>query len=147
MQRSGCKGFTLLELVTVLVLAGIVGVTVSNRLIPSATFQLQSSRDLVVTAFFAAQQRAMAQADTIQLQISASQIDIRADSDGDGDFSDESGITAGGVSYPISLLPNQTITPANFTFDRFGKTTAATLTLSQSGGSVTIQVSATGYIK
>lgn len=115
---------------------------------PSATFQLQASRDQVITAFFAAQQRAMAQSQAIQFSInSPNQIDIREDTDGDGDFSDESSITAGGVRYPISLLPNQSITSANFIFDRFGKTSAATLTLSQSGGSVTIQVSSTGYIR
>lgn len=141
------KGFTLLELIAVLVLVGILAGTVSARLLPSDTFQLQSSRDQVVTAFFAAQQRAMAQTNSVRLSlVSPNQIDIREDTDGDGDFNDESSLRLGGTGYPVTLLSHQTISAAIFDFDRLGKTSASTLTLSQGSDSVNISVTATGYI-
>lgn len=141
------EGFTLLELITVLALVGILSATVSYGVLPSASFQMQASRDQVVTAFFSAQQHAMAQTSTVRLSLSSpNQIDIREDSDNDGSFTDESSLRLGGVQYPISLLPNQSLTAATFDFDRLGRTSANTLTLSQSGNSVSITVGATGYI-
>lgn len=141
------KGFTLVELVAVLVLIGILGATVTSAMLPSATFQLQSSRDQVVTAFFAAQQRAMAQTRPVRLSLVApNQIDIREDSDGDGSFADETSKTLGGIRYPVTLLPNQSIDAADFDFNRLGKTSAGVLNLSQSGAAVAINISANGYI-
>lgn len=141
------QGFTLLELIAVLALVGILATTVTTGLLPSASFQLQSSRDQVVTAFFSAQQRAMAQTNAVRLSISGTnQIDIREDTDSDGSFADESSSRLGGVQYPINLLANQSLTNANFDFDRLGRTGAANLTLSQSGSSVTIAVTSTGFV-
>ncbi len=130
-----------------LILIAILGVTVTTRALPSDTFQLQASRDRLVTAFFAAQQRAMAQTDPVRLTISApNQIDIRQDTDGDGDFADESSLRVGGTSYPVILLANQSLSASVFDFDRLGHTTPATLTLTQSGKTINIGVSATGFI-
>ncbi len=145
--KYSCRGFTLVELVSVLVLVGIIGTTVTLSVLPNKTFQLQASRDQVVAAFFSAQQRAMAQTNAVRLSISASSdIDIREDSDGDGIFSDETSARLGGVQYPLELPPNQSLTAANFDFDRLGKTSATNLTLSQNGSSVTISVTSTGFV-
>ncbi len=141
------KGFTLLELVSVLVLIGILGASVGASLLPSDSFQLQSSRDQLVTAFFSAQQRAMVQTSSVRLETSSTnQIDVREDSDGDGSFSDESSLRLGGVQYPISLLPNQSLTSATLDFDRLGRTSATNLTLSQNGKNVIISIGSTGYV-
>ncbi len=131
-------GFTLIELVAVLVLVGILGTTITTAVMPSDTFQMQSSRDQVVTAFFSAQQRAMAQTSPVSLVLSSpNTVDVRQSG---------SSIRAGGVQYPITLLPNQTLSASTIAFDRLGRTSAVDLTLSQNGDSVTISVSSTGYI-
>ncbi len=141
------SGFSLIELIAVLLIIGILAGAGTASLLPSATFQMQSSRDQVVTAFFAAQQRAMTQASPVRFSVvSPNQLDIREDTDGDGDFSDESSLSFNGIRYPIELLPNQTLTPSSFNFDRLGKTTAQTLTLTQGSDTVAITISANGYI-
>ncbi len=128
-------------------LIGIIGATVGSSLMPSDTFQLQSSRDQVVTAFFSAQQRAMSQTNSVRVVISSSnQLDIREDSDGDGSYSDESSLRLGGVQYPLVLQPNQTLTTAIFSFDRLGRTTPSTLSLTQNAQTVAITITETGYI-
>ena len=143
------SGFSLVELIAVLLIVGILAGAATVSLLPSATFQMQSSRDQVVTAFFAAQQRAMTQTSPVRFSViaaSPNQLDIKEDTDGDGDFSDESSLTFNGIRYPIALLPNQTLTASNFDFDRLGRTTAQTLTLTQGADSVAITISANGYI-
>lgn len=142
-------GFSLIELIAVLLIIGILAATGVASLLPSATFQMQSSRDQVVTAFFAAQQRAMTQTAPVRFSViaaSPNQLDIREDTDGDGDFSDESSLTFNGISYPVALLPNQSLTASNFDFDRLGRTSAQTLTLTQGADTVAITISANGYI-
>jgi MSHA pilin protein MshC len=147
-KRLTQAGFTLLELVAVLVIVGALAATSTSRIMPSSSLQLQSSRDQVVAAFFSAQQLAMAQAAPVRLTIIApNQIDIRQDSDGDGDFGDEASLQLAGTRYPFSLLVNQALTPAIFNFDRLGRTAATSLSLSQSDVSKEILVSATGYIR
>ncbi len=138
-------GFTLVELITVLVILGIIGVTVSSRLAPTATFQLQASRDRVLAAFFIAQQRAMSQTLGVQLLASPSAIDMRVDTDGDGNFADEASFNLDENAFPIQLDDNQTLSNGTFTFDRLGYTGAGTLTLTQGSRSVDINVSSTGY--
>ena len=135
MYRS--KGFTVVELITVLILIGVLAGAAISRLIPSSTYQLQSSRDQVVAAFFSAQQLAMTRLGTVQLVISGGQVDIQLDS---------SSVRTGGVQYPVALLANQSLTSLTVTYDRLGQpNTGASLTLSQSGASVPIVLTASGY--
>ena len=141
------RGFTLLEVISVLVLVAILATTAVIGSLPSRSFQLQSSRDQVITAFFGAQQHAMVQTFAVQLSISGNQIDVRADTNGDGDFSAEASLRLSGVQYPFSLSANQTITPGNFVFNRLGQTQGATLTLGLSGASIDIQVSDSGFVR
>lgn len=145
--RRRSYGFSLIELVAVLILVGILAAAATSSFMPSATFQMQASRDQVVTAFFSAQQRAMVQTSPVRLSLSSpNQIDVREDSDGDGSFADESSLRLGGVQYPIALLSSQSLTAATFDFDRLGRTSASTLTLSQNSNTVAITVGATGHI-
>lgn len=140
------RGFTLVELITILVLIGTIAAVSFSRLAPTTIFQLQASRDTIVAAFFMAQQRAMAQPNAVRLVTSSNQIDLLVDTDNDGSFADESSFRWGVDAFPIDLVPNQTLTSAVFDFNRLGYTNAGTLTLSQAGDSVTITVSRTGFV-
>lgn len=146
------KGFTLFELVAVLVLLGILGSTFSAALLPSSSFQLQASRDQVVAAFVVAQQRSMSRLSSVRLSIETPSgapvlIDVREDSDADRDYDDETSIRTGGTSYPLRLLGNQRLTEAEFIFNRLGQTSSRELVLSQGSSFVNISVNRSGYIR
>lgn len=139
------RGFSLVELVTVLIIIGVLAASSTSLFIPSTTFQMQAARDQIVAALAAAQQRAMSRANAIQVNTSGNQIDVREDTDGDGNFATSASVSMGGVQYPLTLLANQTVSNASFTFNRLGETNGGTLTLSQSGASVAIEVTDSGY--
>lgn len=136
------KGFTFIELIAILVIVSILTATLVSGSQPSTSFQLQSSRDQVITAFFAAQQRAMTQTRAVSVVISApNTVDIREDVGGVA-----TSLAIGGTQYPIALLPSQTLTPGVFLFDRLGRTSSSRLTLNQGTNSVDITISATGFV-
>ena len=150
LNRARQGGLTLIELVTILVLVGILAVTSLPRILPSDTFQLQASRDSIITALFSAQQLAMTQDENVQVSFFSSgnrfQVDVRIDGNGNGSFETSESTDVTGVDYPISLEPNQSITATSIIFDKLGEPNSATnLTLSQSGKSVIVSVSPTGY--
>ena len=138
-------GFTLIELISVLVLVAILATTFISKTTPSNSFQIQASRDQLVAAFFIAQQKAMVQSQAIQLSTSGTTIDIRQNADANGVFSSTESMTVGGISYPIEILPNQSLSSSIFVYDRLGQTTAGSVTLTQGTGRVDVVVSATGF--
>lgn len=141
------QGFTLVELIAVLVLVAVLGSVATLRSLPASTFQLQASGDILVAAFFSAQQKAMVQTRPVRLLTGPQSIDIRIDNNADGVFSASESANINGQEYPLALTPGQTLTVAEFDFDRLGKTTAANLVLSQAGVSLTLNVSANGALQ
>jgi prepilin-type N-terminal cleavage/methylation domain len=132
------QGFTLVELIAVLVIVGILSVSVLTRLVPSDTLQLQASRDTIVAAFYSAQQLAMTRRASVEVITSANQVDIQL-----GNAS----VSFGGVQYPVQLVNGQTLSAVTFAYDRLGHTTGAGLQLSQNGRVVSISVDASGYVR
>ncbi|WP_370981441.1 Tfp pilus assembly protein FimT/FimU [Agaribacterium sp. ZY112] len=144
MVQVPVRGFTLVELITVMILIGILAVSATS-LFSKDTYSLQKSRDQLVAAFFSAQQLALAQRDRVQLICTSTAIDIRRDLNGNGSFEASESQTLDGVSYPLSLAPGQSLTPATFNFDRLGRTTGRSLTIT-GGGSAVIQISNMGAL-
>lgn len=139
------QGFSTVELITVLIIIGILAATSVSVFTPSRTLQLQSSRDQIVTAVQTAQQRAMSRQRAVRVVFSSNQVDVQDDVDGDGLFTPANSVTMGGVVYPISLPPNQTLGAATFVFNRLGETTGADIALTQSAASVSISITDAGY--
>ncbi len=139
------KGFSTVELVTVLVIIGILAASSTVFLTPSSSIQLQATRDQIVTAISTAQQRAMSRNLPVRVTTSGNQIDIQDDGDGDGDFSPSNSVFVGGIQYPLTFAANQSLNTSSFVFNRLGETLGGTITLSQSGASVTIEVTDSGY--
>jgi len=140
------RGFTLLELITVLVILAILTATAISNLVPSRTFQMQATRDTLVAAFYSSQQKAMMQSAPVRLITSINAIDIRIDSNNDGSFAINESVLLGGVQYPITINPAQSLTSHIIDFDRLGRTSSSTIVLSQSGSSVSINVSDNGAL-
>ncbi len=139
-------GFTLVELVAVIVILGILTVSVVSRVMPSRLHQLQAARDIVAASLFNAQQKALAQSHAVQVITTASSVDIRVDSNDDGSFNPAESITYAGTRYPLSIPGGVSLSVNTLTFDRLGRTTANSLTLSKSGSSVALTITGMGYV-
>lgn len=137
------RGFSLIELLTVMILLGIVSVSLFSRIGSSGTAAIQSGRDDIIAALFFAQQQAMMRSN-ITLVFTSNSISVN-----------ESGTPIVGTPYPLVMPAGVTLTanpnsiPLNLAYDKLGRTSEATITLTGSGNSsgvtATIQVEASGY--
>ncbi|MGM8227695.1 prepilin-type N-terminal cleavage/methylation domain-containing protein [Cellvibrio sp. ARAG 10.3] len=131
------KGFTLIELVAVIIVVGIISVFLFSRVGLSINSNLQTSRDDIIAALFFAQQTAMAR-DNIQLSITANTINVTENGNPIRIHSD---------AYPLTLPSGVSVTavPSTYSYDKLGKTTPGSITVSRDGVSATITVEASGY--
>ena len=136
------QGFTLIELITVIILVGILSITLFSRLGSAGTAPIQSGRDDIIAALFFAQQTAMMRSNggNIKLLLTANSVSVTEN---------DLPITVAADYYPLALPQGVSATPATFVFDKLGRTTASTITLTGSGNtagtSAVIQVEASGY--
>ena len=134
------QGFTLIELVTVIILVGVVSITLFSRLGSVNAAAVQAGRDDVIAALFFAQQSAMMRAN-IQLLITPNSVSVT-----------ENGTPLQmPTAYPLSMPTGVSLaaTPATYSYDKLGRTSAGTITVTGSGNtqgtSATIVVEASGY--
>lgn len=148
-QATGKKGlntgFTLVELTAVIVIVGVLAAVASSRLLPRTTLQLQAGRDLLTTALFSAQQKSMSQLAPVRVTVSGSSVDIRIDSNRDGNFAAAESILVAGTPYPLEVKGGVTFSSHTFNYNHLGHTTPAVISVSKSGQSVNVTVTATGY--
>ena len=133
------RGYSLIELIVIIVILSIIAVIASSRFSDTTVFQLQTTRDDIVAGLFYAQQTAIARdtaTNPVQFIASSTSITVRENG---GD------LTATGI-YPLTLPNGMALIPATLQYDKLGRTTATTLTLTDnSGANVDITVEATGY--
>lgn len=139
------QGFSLIELITVMIIVGVLAAVTGSRMAPTSAMQLQAARDHLLAALLIAQQKAMAQTAAVQLETGGSTIDIRVDSNGDGVFSAGESLSHGGVTYPYSLAGQASFSAQTRTFDRLGHTQPGSVGVSVGGQSVNVTVTGTGY--
>ncbi len=135
-MRSDARGFTLIELITVIILVSIISVTAFSRLGNISSANVQASRDDIIAALFFAQQTAMAR-NNIQLVVTSNSVSVT-----------ENGtpIVVHSKGYPLALASGVSATVATLTYDKLGRTSATTIGLSStSGASASIVVEASGY--
>lgn len=134
------RGFTLVELVAVVVVLGVISVSVYARLNSTNSGQVQASRDDLIAALFFAQQAAMARSN-IQLVVTASQVSVTENG---------SPINLGTGYYPLKFANTVSATPVTLSYDKLGRINSGsakqTITLtSSSGASANVVVEASGY--
>lgn len=133
------EGFSLIELITVMILLGIISIVLFSRVGPAATAPLQSSRDDLIAALFFAQQQAMMRKN-ISVVLSAGSITVRENN---------ADIVVSTDRYPLRLPAGVTLSPATLVYDKLGRTTATDITLTGSGNSsgvtARVRVEASGY--
>jgi MSHA pilin protein MshC len=134
------RGFTLIELITVVILISLISVTLFSRLGSVSTANLQAGRDDLIAALFFAQQSAMARSN-IQVILTANSVSVT-----------ENGtpLIVHSKGYPLTFPSGVTTTSKTLTYDKLGKVTAPatpiTITLSANGGaSATVTLEESGY--
>lgn len=133
------RGFSLVELIAVIILLGIISISLYSRLDVARTSAIQSSRDDLIAALFFAQQQAMMR-QNISLIVTSDTITVA-----------ESGVPIKVSSdyYPLRLPKGVSINPVTLSYDKLGRTTATTITLTGSGNSsgvsARVRVEASGY--
>jgi MSHA pilin protein MshC len=135
-MQKGERGFTLIELITVMILVGILSVTLFSRLGSVNSANIQAGRDDLIAALFFAQQTAMARSN-IQLVLTANSVSVT-----------ENGtpIKVHAQGYPLAFPSGVTTTPVTLNYDKLGRTAATTISLSATGGlSASITLEASGY--
>jgi MSHA pilin protein MshC len=135
-------GFSLIELIAVMVIIGVLATVVTSSFYSAESARVQTSRDDVIAALFFAQQAGMSRAsstNSIRFVFSSNQISV-----------EENGtpLRNGGVTYPLTIgngvsLAGSVSSP--YSYDKLGRTSAATLTLSSGSISAQVQLSGAGY--
>jgi MSHA pilin protein MshC len=129
------RGFTLIELITVIILVSIISVTLFSRLGSVNTANLQAGRDDLIAALFFAQQTAMARSN-IQLILTINSVSVTENG---------SPIVVHSKGYPLSFPSGVTTSAKTLSYDKLGRTTATTITLNANSASALVTVEATGY--
>jgi len=141
--KNSEAGFTLIELIIVLMILGITAAVALPRFVNIDSFRTRGYYDEVAGAVRYAQKLAVASGCNVRFAVSSNSYSLqRPDSScTDTSYVDISGHPVTGNSIDVGL----TSTPASFTFDPMGRcSSAVTLTV---GGSETITVIAeTGYV-
>lgn len=143
MKPSACcgqSGFTLIELIAVIILISILGVSVAPKFFNNDLALVKASRDDLVAALFYAQQIAMAR------DSAANPIVFIAASNSVSVTEGGSALVHAGTQYPLALTSGVSLSPVrSLSYNKLGQTTATTFTLTRGGASATVVVSASGY--
>lgn len=134
-------GFTLIELVTVMILVGIISVVLMTRMGSTNTAAIQSGRDDLIAALFFAQQQAMMRSE-ITLKLTANSVSVNEN---------DNPIQVSSDFYPLAMPAGVSLPTLTLSYDKLGRLTTApqqiVLTGSGNSSGVTaiIQVDASGY--
>ncbi|MBB3168757.1 type II secretion system protein [Simiduia aestuariiviva] len=132
-------GFTLIELIAVLLLIGIVSATVTSRFFSATDAALLGSRDDVVSALRLAQQTAMDQAGSVTFVATSTSISVNING---------APASSSAFNFPLSLRQGVSLSPAvTLNFNRLGETSATTLALTAGSETINVTVSAAGYAR
>ncbi|MDR7090144.1 pilus assembly FimT family protein [Cellvibrio fibrivorans] len=133
------QGFTLIELVTVMILVGIVSVVLLSRISSTGAAAVQSGRDDLIAALFFAQQQAMMRSN-ISVVLTANSVSVNENNNP---------IAVSNDFYPLTMPAGVSLPALTLNYDKLGRTTATQIVLTGSGNSsgvtATIQVDASGY--
>ena len=139
MNPGRSKGFTLLELIVVVLIGSLLAIYAMSRIDDKATYQTDSIAQQVISSINLTQQLAMNDAGrSFLLLINSSSIDLQADG---------SSMNINGYNFPLNFDSDVTLSPTtSLSFNSLGETSAITLTLN-AGAVQQICVESSGYAR
>ena len=134
------SGFTLVELIAVMIITGVLATTASVKFSPT-DIDIQAAKADVLGALVFARETAMARSDgssIITFIATSSTIDVRANN---------VSIVGSTLSYPITLKSNVSLSAGvgTLTFNSLGETSSHAFVLSQGNFTESVTVSGVGY--
>lgn len=133
------RGFTLIELISIIIVLAVIAVALGSRFSDTGAAQLQASRDDIVAALLLAQQTAMARdsaSNPVSVIAAATSVTV----------SDGGNTLSASVSLPSSMSLSGDL--GTHAYDKLGRTNAYSLNLSGAGSnSATIDVEGSGYAR
>jgi MSHA pilin protein MshC len=150
---NSAAGFTLIEVITVIIIIGILSVNVLPKFLSSSGFEKYTYRDELLTKLRGIQQRAMQRTDAARCLVSVTSKQVTGcDSSSAGDSTSVAVSTSHNVSFTVENIPANTNT---FSFSDLGRpqgcnaaTAPCEITLTVVGGeqSLSIRINQEGYI-
>ena len=147
--KQNHAGFTLIELVTVIIIIGILSVNVVPKFLSSSGFEEYTYRDELLTKLRGIQQRAMQETNVVSCLVSVTATQVfGCDSNFAGDTTSVAVSTSHNVSFAVSNVANNT-----FSFSTLGRPQGCvaspceiTLTVVGNEQSLAILINEEGYI-
>ncbi|MEH6358631.1 MAG: prepilin-type N-terminal cleavage/methylation domain-containing protein [Pseudomonadales bacterium] len=138
------EGFTLVELVVVILLVSILAVSALSRYSNQNTFSLKTEQEQLIAALFQAQQLAMSGRSTQFVILSSNSFTVR-DPGIPGAPGDAYNIAS--ITYPQNLSSGVTFNPSALiqSYNSLGETTPATIILAAGSDSVNVCLETSGY--
>ena len=141
-------GFTMVELITIILILGVISVTAIPRFFERSTFDSRGFYDQVISTLRYAQKAAIAKHRFVCVNIAANNVALR--------YGADSACAVAGISGTLNIPPGTpsinapngvTVTAINFSFDSLGRPNPNTKKSIAVSGSGTITVEAeTGYV-
>ncbi len=128
---SDLSGFTLVELICVMVIVSLLAAIAIPRMMSPSVLALQSAKDQLLLSLSYAQQKALSAPYAVQLVTSSNLIDVRQDKNADGFFSESERVRVGGTTFPIALSAPLTLSSHTLLYNSLGETQPAQIQLYQ----------------
>jgi MSHA pilin protein MshC len=131
------RGFTLIELITVIIILGFISVAVLPRFLQSSSFEARSVQDKLISAARQAQQLAMSKAVTANVQLITDNSHHRI----------RISYSEGGTQTLDTDIPTATsITDSSVSYNKRGDlVSASTVDISINSGEHTVRIEKSGY--
>jgi MSHA pilin protein MshC len=151
-SRVKCRGFTMIELIMIMLIVGILAVVAIPKIADKSVFQVRGFTDQVRSGLQYAQKTAIAQRRSVCATLTATSLALTKESSNGAGNACTSGISVTsptGGAFAITAPGSVTLssTAGTITFDALGQNTASSATVTVAGAASVVVEQVTGYVR